>query len=243
MKKKIILVLGGNGIIGLPLVSELVKENYFVISVDKIFKSKNTSNVTYIKSDLSKKNSLKKLFVKIKSIGNIYAAINCLYPKNRGWGTKFENLNEKKITDNLYHQLGLPILVSKEVCKHFYKNGSGKLINLSSIQGISAPKFDHYKNTNMISPIEYSAAKSGIISLTKYLAKYYKGENITVNCVSPGGIKADQPINFQKKYKQVCNSKGLLDGIDVVHTIIFLISDKSKYINGQNIVVDDGWSL
>ena len=53
-----------------------------------------------------------------------------------------------------------------------------ELIHISSIQGISAPKFDHYLNTEMTSPIEYSAIKSGIISITKWLAKYHKNQNI-----------------------------------------------------------------
>ncbi len=139
--------------------------------------------------------------------------------------------------------MGLPILISKEICKQFLINGSGKLINIASIQGISAPKFDHYENTKMVSPIEYSIAKSGIISLTKYLAKYFKGKKIIVNCVSPGGIKSNQPLNFQRRYNKSCNSKGLLNGKDIVNAIIFLISEKSNYITGQNIVIDDGWSL
>ena len=242
--KKIILILGSEGRIGRPLVNFLLEKNYFVIAVDKKFKKKiKKKNHFYIECDLTKKNSLKKLFINIKKIGKLYAAVNCLYPKTKTWGTKFESLDESKITNHLYLQIGLPILISKEICKHFLINGSGKLINISSIQGVSAPKFDHYENTKIVSPIEYSMAKSGIISLTKYLAKYYKGKNIIVNCVSPGGIKSNQPISFQKKYNKVCNSKGLLDAKDIVNTIIFLISEKSNYITGQNIIIDDGWSL
>ena len=95
----------------------------------------------------------------------------------------------------------------------------------------------------MTSPIEYSAIKSGIISITKYLSKYYKNRNIRINCVSPGGIKDNQPKLFIKRYRQSCNSKGLLDGEDISKLILFLLSDKSKYITGQNLIIDDGWSL
>ena len=95
----------------------------------------------------------------------------------------------------------------------------------------------------MISPIEYSAIKSGIISITKWLAKYYKKNNIRVNCISPGGIFDGQDKIFLDNYNAECNSKGMLDPEDIVGTIIFLISSDAKYINGQNIVVDDGWSL
>tara|TARA_E500000178_G_C16452725_1_gene500825 strand:- start:157 stop:489 length:333 start_codon:yes stop_codon:yes gene_type:complete len=109
--------------------------------------------------------------------------------------------------------------------------------------GLNNPKFETYKGTNMSSPIEYSAIKSGIISITKYLAKYYAKNNLKINCVSPGGIKNNQPNKFIQNYKKQCNIKGLLNSDDVVNTINFLLSKKSDAISGQNIVIDDGYSL
>jgi len=61
--------------------------------------------------------------------------------------------------------------------------------------------------------------------------------------VSPGGILDKQPSKFLKAYKKSCNSKGMLDAKDISKTILFLCSNQSKYINGQNIIVDDGWTL
>ena len=109
--------------------------------------------------------------------------------------------------------------------------------------GVRSPKFENYRGLKMTSPAEYSVIKSGIISLTSYLAKLYKKKNILVNCISPGGIKNNQPNKFIQRYKESCGSKGLLDNEDAIGSIIFLLSDSSKYINGQNIIVDDGWSL
>ena len=95
----------------------------------------------------------------------------------------------------------------------------------------------------MHSPIEYSAIKSGIIAVSRYLSKYYKNKNIRINCISPGGIKDNQPQLFIKKYRKSCNSKGLLEGRDISKLIVFLLSDESKYISGQNLVINDGWTL
>jgi len=95
----------------------------------------------------------------------------------------------------------------------------------------------------MVSPIEYSAIKAGIISITQYLAKYYKDNNIRINSISPGGILASQPEEFLEKYRENCASKGMLDAEDLIGTVVYLISDMSKYLNGQNIIVDDGWVL
>ena len=117
------------------------------------------------------------------------------------------------------------------------------MIHIASIQGVSSPKFEHYEGTDKTSPIEYTAIKSAIIAVVKYLAKYCKNENIRVNVISPGGILDDQPTDFLKKYADSCNSKGMLDSEDIVGALIFLLSDQSKFIHGQNIIVDDGWSL
>lgn len=126
---------------------------------------------------------------------------------------------------------------------YFQKKGGGSLIHISSIQGVAAPKFDHYEGTGMVSPIEYSAIKAGIVSITRYLAKYCKNQNIRVNCISPGGILSGQPESFLSNYKKDCLSKGMLDATDITGALMFLLSDQSKYISGQNIIIDDGWSL
>ena len=101
----------------------------------------------------------------------------------------------------------------------------------------------YYKNTSMTTPVEYAAIKSGLIHLTKYMAKYFKGMNIKVNALSPGGILDSQPEPFLSKYKEQCLNKGMLDKSDMNGTLVYLLSDMSKYVNGQNIVVDDGFSL
>ena len=75
------------------------------------------------------------------------------------------------------------------------------------------------------------------------MAKYLKDTNIRVNCISPGGIFDDQPETFLSSYRNKCLNKGMLNPSDLVGTLIFLLSDSSKYINGQNIIVDDGFTL
>ena len=126
---------------------------------------------------------------------------------------------------------------------YFRKQGYGNLIHIASIQGVTSPKFEHYAGTEMVSPIEYSAIKSGILSVTAYLAKYCKGENIRVNSLSPGGIFNHQPESFLEKYRASCSNKGMLDASDLNGTLVYLLSDLSKFVTGQNIIVDDGWVL
>ena len=97
--------------------------------------------------------------------------------------------------------------------------------------------------TKMTTPIEYTLIKSGLNHLTKYMAKYFKGLNIRVNALSPGGILDNQPKKFIKKYNNKSLNKGMLNGYDLRGTLIYLLSDMSKHLNGQIITVDDGFSL
>ena len=249
--KKTIIVTGGAGRIGSALAADLIKYGHKVLLGDinnskllKIKKKLNSKNIETFQGDLTTKNNIDK-FIKfgVRKFKNIDAAVHCSYPTSKKWGARLEDLEEIHLKNDLQNQLGGSIIFSQRIMKYFLKQKKGNLILISSIQGIQAPKFNHYKNLNMTSPIEYSAIKSGIISITKYLSKYYKNRNIRVNCVSPGGIKDNQPKLFTKRYKQSCNSKGLLDGEDISKLILFLLSDKSKYITGQNLVIDDGWLL
>ena len=126
---------------------------------------------------------------------------------------------------------------------YFKKQGFGHIVNIASIYGMVAPRFEIYENTTMTTPVEYAAIKSGLLQLTKYMTKYFKGMNIRVNAISPGGIFDHQPEAFLNAYKRSCANKGMLNKEDLGGTLVYLLSELSQYVNGQNIAVDDGFSL
>ena len=249
--KKTTIITGGAGRIGQSLARQLVekKENVLIGDFNKnklnlIKKKINSKHLEIFHGDLTKIKNIDK-FIKfgVSKFGKINSAVHCSYPTSKGWGTKFENLDEKYLYEDIQKQLGGTLIFSQRIIKYFLKIKEGNLILVSSIQGIQSPKFDHYNNLKMTSPIEYSATKAGVISISKYLSKYYRKKNIRINCISPGGIEDNQPSLFKKRYKISCNSKGLLSADDISNSIRFLLSDESKYYNGQNLVIDDGWSL
>ena len=176
-------------------------------------------------------------------VKTVTSAVHSAYPISAGWGTRFEELKFTYLSQDLAMQLGGAILFSQKILDYFRGHGGGDLVHVSSIQGIRAPKFDHYDGTDMTSPIEYAAIKSGVISITRWLAKYYANQGIRVNCVSPGGIVDEQSSVFLERYRQSCTNIGMLSAEQVATAIVFLLSPQSTAINGQNIVIDDGWSL
>jgi len=251
LENQIVAISGGAGRIGSAFSKAVVENGGKVIIGDinvdlgnQLVLDLGDDVALFFEGNLTEPNTVDLMIRKgVEKFGKIDATIHCAYPVSEKWGARFEDLKPESLEKDLFNQLGGAILFSQRMIKYFRSQGRGNLIHISSIQGVAAPKFDHYQGTNMSSPIEYSAIKSGIISITQYLAKYCKDQNIRVNCISPGGILDKQPDSFLKKYRSSCQSKGMLDAVDIAGALSFLLSDHSKYINGQNIIVDDGWSL
>ena len=251
LEDKVVAISGAAGRIGSVFAHAVVAQRGKVLLGDvaeekgkALEQSLGEDNALFICADLTEPPKIARFLEKgMAKFNKIDGAVHCAYPISSQWGTRFEDLQSGLLALDLQRQLGGAILFSQRVIRNFRKQGQGILIHISSIQGVSAPNFEHYAGTKMVSPIEYTAIKSGIIAITKYLAKYCKNENIRVNCISPGGILDKQPEDFLEKYRFSCLNKGMLDANDLAGTLIYLLSDHSKYVNGQNIIVDDGWVL
>lgn len=178
-----------------------------------------------------------------RRLGGVDALVNAAYPRNKQYGARFEDVTYSGFCENVNLHLGGYFLVSQRILEYFKKNGGGCLLNISSVYGVVAPRFQIYSGTAMTMPVEYAAIKAALIHLTKYMAKYYAGSGIRTNCLSLGGLYDNQPEEFVKNYREFCLDKGMLDPDDVVGAILFLLSDKARYVNGQNLIVDDGFSL
>ena len=245
MKRKTVILIGSEGLIGNNFKNFLLRKDFNVLAVDiKNRQNTNKGNFIYLKKDISKPKTINDA-VKIAEkffFGADYV-IDCSYPymKSR---KNLSSKNIKILRKNLAVNITNPIMICEMFCEYFKKKKKiGNIILMGSIQGIMAPKFDHYKKTDMNSPVEYTVLKFGIVGIVKYFAKFYGKNNISINCISPGGILNNQTNIFLKNYKKDCLTKGMLNPSDLNSALDFLMSEDSKMVNGQNIVIDDGWSL
>jgi NAD(P)-dependent dehydrogenase (short-subunit alcohol dehydrogenase family) len=143
-------------------------------------------------------------------------------------------------------------LCTQEVAKHMLRNQEddcgtkGVIITLASIYGVVAPDqriyFDGMDKALSPSPAVYSATKGGIIAFSKYLAAYYSGKGIRVNCVSPGGVHTNQDERFVKNYSARVPLGRMAQKEEIAKVVAFLASSDASYIHGQNIIVDGGLS-
>lgn len=175
--------------------------------------------------------------------GPIHALVNNAYPRNANYGRRLEEVTYEDFCDNLGMHLGGYFLASQKFAELFAATGGGAIVNISSIYGVIAPRFEVYAGTSMTMPVEYAAIKAGVIHLTKYFAQYFKKSGVRVNAISPGGILDRQPSDFLAAYAEHCGQKGMLNPDDVAGALVYLLSDSAAAVTGQNIVIDDGFSL
>lgn len=255
LSNKVVVITGGAGLLGKEFVKAVIENNGIAIIADinsdignsakeSLSLELDTQNIDFVELDITSKESLQQCINYLNTkYGKVDALVNNAYPRNKNYGKHFFDVEYDDFCQNTNLNLGGYFLASQQFAAYFKEQGYGNIINISSIYGVVAPKFEIYENTTMTVPIEYAAIKSGLLHLTKYMAKYFKGMNIRVNAISPGGIFDNQPEQFLANYKKQCLNKGMLDKSDLKGTLIYLLGDMSRYVNGQNIIVDDGFSL
>lgn len=255
LNDKVVVITGGAGLIGRAFVRCIVEHGGIAVvadvnkqagseCIDEVQAGNSQAKIEFVEVDITSKESLTKMLSCLHDKhGRIDALVNNAYPRNKNYGRKFEEVAYDDFCQNVSMHLGGYFLTAQQVAAYFKKQGHGSIINMASIYGVVAPRFGIYEGTNMTVPIEYAAIKSAVIHLTKYLAQYLKGRDIRVNCISPGGILDGQSPEFVSRYNSLAATKGMLDAKDLQGVLLFLLSDMSRFVNGQNIVVDDGWLL
>lgn len=253
LENKTILVAGAGGLLGTRLVAALLKQGAHVIAADihveamcerlaSLGVDLQDTKLSCCELDVTKEENVKAFFN--QQTQQIDGAVNATYPRNKTYGKHFFDVSLESFNENLSLHLGSAFLFTQQSAAYFKRQQQPfSLVNISSIYGMIAPKFEIYNNTPMTMPVEYAAIKSAIQHLNKYIVSYVNDSRFRINCVSPGGIYDHQLEAFLQAYKNKTHGAGMLDVLEIIGSIMFLLSDQAKYVTGQNIVVDDGFSL
>lgn len=256
LETKTVVVIGAAGLLGREFCSAISSLGARIIIADYNIAAANSLMDSLISSGVCS-NKVAAISVNITDInsvteliqfgedtfGQITSVVNCAYPRNPNYGRRFEEVEYKDFCENVNLHLGGYFLVSQQFSKYFSNGSGGDIVNIASIYGVIAPKFEVYDETEMTMPVEYSVIKSGLIHLDKYISKYFRGKNVRVNTISPGGILNGQNELFVKRYGENCNSIGMLSPKEIAGVVTFILSDVSVGISGQNIIIDDGFTL
>jgi len=136
-------------------------------------------------------------------------------------------------------------LVAREIGARMAARGRGSIIQTASVYGVVGPDQRIYQGSQYLghainTPPVYSASKAGIIGLTRYFAAYWGARGVRVNTLTPGGVSSGQNDTFDRRYSARVPMARMAQAEELVGALVFLASDASSYVNGQNIVVDGG---
>jgi len=250
--KKNIIITGAGGKIGFELSSYFYHQNANLILIeknsDKLISLKNKFKKSNIYNcDLEKlssiKNTLKKINKSFSVIDTIIHTASLVGTSELiGWNTKFSNQSISNFDKSFKINVSSIFFIVQQLQKNLNKSKNPSIINIGSIYGKITPDWSMYKNTNINNPAGYSTTKAALLYLTKWLAKTVSPK-IRCNMISPGGLEGNQSKLFKKKYINKVPLKRMTTAKDLIGPTIFLSSEMSKYITGQNIFVDGGFSL
>jgi NAD(P)-dependent dehydrogenase (short-subunit alcohol dehydrogenase family) len=252
LKNYKIIVIGAAGLLGSQLCIELLRRGAIVTAVDKNLDA--LSSLQKLLLQQSSENNLKVLEVDTcdeQSVISLFqnevfqGLVNCSYPRNASYGEDFDHVTYDSFIENVSMQIGSNFLLAREAIRSFKSNSSSKFsfVNIGSIYGSEVPKFEIYNDLEMAMPVEYALSKAALNQLTKYVAGMVNNSNFRINTVSPGGIFDNHDDLFAQKYKSYTFGKGMLHPSEITGCITFLLGPDSEYINGQNIYVDDGFTV
>jgi NAD(P)-dependent dehydrogenase (short-subunit alcohol dehydrogenase family) len=240
LKGKVIIVTGGSGLLGREIVSDLILKGAMAINADinedtDLKKNNFKIDITSEKSIVDSIETISKYYGKIDGL------VNNAYPRTIDWGTKFEDISYESWQKNVDIQMNSTFLFIQKLMSELLKT-KGSVVNMASIYGVVGNDMTIYENTNIGTAAQYSAIKGGVINLTRYLASYYGKQGVRLNCVSPGGIFDNQHPLFVSNYEKKVPLGRMGTPYDIAPVVSFLLSEEAKYITGQNIIVDGGWT-
>ena len=252
LNHSIIIVTGGSGLLGtqhckaiknaggVPIIWDLVPHLEFEsMIVDVTNKGDIISNLDTV----------------IKKHGRVYGLVNNVAndpkvdgPQSSTW-SRFEQYDLNHWNKDIQLGLTSAFLCSQVIGAHMAKNHEGVIVNIASDLSVISPDQRLYKKEGLaddqqpVKPVGYSVVKHGLIGLTKYCATYWAEKNIRVNVLSPGGVQTDQDAEFVKRLESRIPMGRMAKETDYQAALIFLLSDASQYMTGQNLVMDGGRSV
>lgn len=254
---KNLLVVGAAGKIGSEVVRNLSQTENFIVCIDidklglqKLHHNSNSNLIKEIELDITDPSQVKNLADSFKNEGISFDGVVIATGidhkvTSQGPGDSFKKFED--FPDSLWQSdIAVALTGSYLLLKHFSMLFSDQcsIVLIASDLSIIAPNHSLYniglkKNVNF-KPVSYSVTKAGLVGLVRYLAIYFAPRQIRVNSVSPGAIFDGQSSDFLEAITEMIPLRRLGTFKETSDLVDFLLSNKSYYITGQNIVIDGG---
>jgi NAD(P)-dependent dehydrogenase (short-subunit alcohol dehydrogenase family) len=256
LKGRAALVTGGAGHIGRQVALALaelgatvalmdLEEEACAVAAQEVAQGANCRVLT-APCDLSDEKALRKAAVKaIADLGSLDILVNCAAfvgtSNLQGWVAPFEEQSARSWRAALEVNLTAPFVLAQACAPALQASDHSSITNVGSIYGMLGPDMRLYEGTSMGNPAAYAASKGGLLQLTRWLATVLAPQ-VRVNCISLGGVWRNQPESFVKRYSARTPLGRMAEEKDVMGAVVYLASDMSTYVTGQNLVLDGGFT-
>lgn len=260
LQDKVAVVTGGAGILGKHFCAGLAESGAMVAVVDlqadraletaQLLRDQYQCQAIGVGCDVSNPESVQAM---IACVVSKFGGINILHNNAAGksddldaFFAPFEEYSLAQWRQIMAVNLDGMFLVAQAVGKLMITQGNGgSIIQTASIYGLMSP--DHriyegsfYLGRSINTPAVYTASKAAVIGLTKYLATYWADKGIRVNTLTPGGTESGQNEEFKRRYSARIPMNRMANADEMVGALLYLASEASSYVTGQNIIVDGG---
>lgn len=250
LENRTALITGGFGHIGNSIACALSEAGANVVVFDIETSTPESGRPCQHESycvDITNKTQVTDTVNKLEAEGkNLDILVNCAAlvgsDSLNGWSTPVSEQNIETWQKCFDVNLTASFHIIQQCLPMLHKSAAGSIINIGSIYGLAGQKLSMYKGMNYLTPAAYASSKGGLLQLTRYLASVL-GPSLRVNSISPGGIERKQDKNFIKRYEACTPLQRMGTEEDIKGAALYLASDLSNYVTGQNIVIDGGWSL
>lgn len=267
LQGKYVLITGGGGLLGMEHTKAVCEIGATVVLTDISFVTLNLAKtqleqsidpkqLLYFEMDVTNPDSIYVVLRKLQQLNiQLDVLINnaSIDPKvnDRGSSIEFSRLENFELSQwNLEVSVGLTgaFLCSKIFGTEMAQRGSGNIVNIASDLSVFSPDQRLYKKDHLpqdqqpVKPITYSAIKSGLVGMTRYLATYWADSGLRCNALSPGGVYVNQDDVFVKRISNLIPLGRMASRNEYHAAIQFLCTDASSYMTGQNLVIDGGRS-
>ncbi|MEE2988980.1 MAG: SDR family oxidoreductase [Planctomycetota bacterium] len=248
---RVVLITGAGGYLGSAMCRALVEAGATVIA-----SSRSAERAQQIAAELEKiggnhfgieldhmdPGSIDRGFDKAVSLaGHVDILIN---NGNEGAGGDLTTVTAEQFNRQLQNATGF-FLLARRLHDHLgERSAAGNIILIGSMYGVVGSYPDAYEGICDASPVGYHALKGGIVHMTRHLAAYWASDNIRVNCLSPGPFPNPEsaPAAMVERLCEKLPMKRMGNNHELKGVIVFLASDASSYMTGQNLIIDGGWT-
>lgn len=258
---KVIVIIGASGLLGseytktvaaaggIPVIVDINEERCTALAEEV----KNLYHVEplIIAANITDEKEIDRIFEEtVQTFGKIDGLVNNAQVKPDGFYAPFEKYSKETLMNVVDGNLVAVVLCCQRACKYFSEQGYGTIVNVASTYGLMGADqriYDGVKNIyfpeeRFSSPVSYAITKAGIVNLTRYLASYYRGTKIRVNCLTPGGVYESHDEKFRANYSYRTILGRMAERNEYNGAMLYLLSEASSYMNGANLVVDGGWT-